>query len=521
MRTTYSIFSAILLAAASLPALASDTQVDGIYYDFDQSARTASVTYKGKCQCAGDAYSGLVRVPETVTFEGKAYRVVAIGPHAFSSSRKLEAVVLPRSVETIGYNAFVGCNALTSIEIKEPSALRQIDRQAFLACKSLASFRIPRSVETIGRYAFEMCESLTKVTYDEPSSLTEIEDYVFCRTGLSGVSVPASVTTISAVAFCQCPNMKELVLPRGVKVLSPQNPFAYNTQLTAVSVEGGNEAYDSRGGCNAIIETASNTLVAGCKETDVPASVTVIGRSAFNHCTDLTDAALPASIRHIGKYAYLGCKGLRTFYFPSSMVSMADSVFQRVTTLDTITVMTQRPFVIDESDFMPETYEHATLCVPAGCAPIYRAAPVWCKFRDIVEADRFVVGGLSYGVRADGKAEVLPPTEGVAYGETVVVPARVVSGAREFEVSGAAEGALRAADGGAVKAIWRAEDEKPANISVYGARGHIRIEGTEDEAKVFNAGGVMMTSTRSRSIAIEQGVYVVKVSGAVFKVVVD
>lgn len=521
MRTTYSIFSAILLAAASLPALASDTQVDGIYYDFDPSARTASVTYKGKCQCAGDAYSGLVRVPETVTFEGKAYRVVAIGPHAFSSSRKLEAVVLPRSVETIGYNAFVGCNALTSVEIKEPSALRQIDRQAFLACKSLASFRVPRSVETIGRYAFEMCESLTNVTYDEPSSLTEIEDYVFCRTGLSGVSVPASVTTISAVAFCQCPNMKELVLPRGVKVLSPQNPFAYNTQLTAVSVEGGNEAYDSRGGCNAIIETASNTLVAGCKETDIPASVTVIGRSAFNHCTDLTDAALPASIRHIGKYAYLGCKGLRSFYFPSSMVSMADSVFQRVTTLDTITVMTQRPFVIDESDFMPETYEHATLRVPAGCAPIYRAAPVWCKFRDIVEADRFVVGGLSYGVRADGKAEILPPTEGVAYGETVVVPASVVSGARKFEVSGAAEGALRTADGGAVKAIWRAEGEKPANISVYGARGHIRIEGTDDEAKVFNAGGVMMTSTRSRSIAIEQGVYVVKVSGAVFKVVVD
>ncbi len=519
-------FAAIVAAFACAlinptAATASDTQIDGIYYDFDASSSTATVTYKGKCQCSGDAYKGSVTIPSSVTYDAHTYRVTAIGPHAFSSSRDLTSVVIPTSVEEIGISAFIGCYNLESVSFSKPSNLRSIGRHAFLACKKLSSIEIPDKVSYIGSYAFQLCESLNSVTYIEPSSLTTVEDYVFCRTGLSNVAIPKSVTTISAVAFCQNPNMTEIFLPANVSVISPQNPFAYNTQVTRISVDPSNNVYDSRNDCNAIIESATNTLTSGSKATTIPASVTAIGRSAFNHVTDLTDAALPATIRTIGKYAYLGCANLRSFYFPSTMISMADSVFQRVTVLDSITTMVQRPFTIDESDFMPSVYESATLYVPAGTAPLYRAAPVWSKFRNIVEMDRFVVNGVSYKVKDDGTAEVTAPQEGVDYDGTIKIPATVTSGTRTYNVSGATADALTPAQGKTIRPIWANTVERNHNVNVYGTRGHIRIEGAEGEAQVYNSVGVVVTTTRRRSIPIEQGVYIVSVDGTTTKVAVD
>lgn len=98
-------FTAIAAFACALlnttAAMASDTEVNGIYYDFDESSSTATVTYKGKCQCSGDAYKGCVTIPSSVTYDAHTYKVTAIGPHAFSSSRDLTSVVIPTSVEEI------------------------------------------------------------------------------------------------------------------------------------------------------------------------------------------------------------------------------------------------------------------------------------------------------------------------------------------------------------------------------------------------------------------------------------
>jgi len=54
-------------------------------------------------------------------------------------------------------------------------------------------------------------------------------------------------------------------------------------------VDGGNGKYDSRDNCNAIIETASNTLIAGCMNSIIPNSVTTIGNEAFVEQIDDTD----------------------------------------------------------------------------------------------------------------------------------------------------------------------------------------------------------------------------------------
>ncbi|MBQ3635246.1 MAG: leucine-rich repeat protein [Bacteroidales bacterium] len=508
---------AVMLAGVVGWTMASETEVAGIYYNFNDGNKTAEVTYKGKCHCAADTYAGVVNIPSKVVFEGVEYNVTSVGDYAFASSRKLTGVVIPTSVKSIGYNAFVGCRQLENVEFAQPSGVSEIGRQAFLACQNLKSIEIPSSVETIGRFAFEMCDKLENVTFQEPSNITMIDEYVFCRTGLHGITVPASVKVIEDVAFCSNPNMLNVMLPATVVEVSERNPFCYNTQVVSMSVEAGNPTYDSRDNCNAFIETKTNTLVAGCKTTKIPASVTAIGRSAFNHVTDMTDAALPATITSIGKYAYLGCTGLKSFYFPSTMEVMADSVFWQIEKLDSIVTMAQKPFKIDESDFQPAIYDNATLYVPAGTAKAYKVAPVWQKFRKIVELDAFVVDGVSYELQADGTAKLVAPTEGVAYTK-VVVPKTVKSGENTYEVSAVAEDAFAQMSEGRV--IY-GQSSEASNIGIYGGKGVIKIEGSDAEATVYNQAGVPMVVTTKRIIPMEQGLYVVKVGGKSAKVLVE
>ena len=77
--------------------------------------------------------------------------------------------------------------------------------------------------------------------------------------------------------------------------------------LTSIVVQEGNTKYDSRNGCNAIIETSTNTLIAGCRNTVIPESVTSIGKNAFYGCSGLTSVTIPNSVTSIGKSAFSDC----------------------------------------------------------------------------------------------------------------------------------------------------------------------------------------------------------------------
>ena len=114
--------------------------------------------------------------------------------------------------------------------------------------------------------------------------------------------------------------------------------FSGCTSLSSIRIAGGNPKYDSRSNCNAIIETSSNCLIVGCKNTIIPSSVTSIGNYAFYDCTSITDFSIPENITSIGNYSFAGCSRLTFISIGNGVTSIGEYAFSGCINLSAITL---------------------------------------------------------------------------------------------------------------------------------------------------------------------------------------
>ena len=315
--SSFNVFKSILLVlcAALLPQLASayDFMVDGLCYNYNEDGTSVTVTSENTSYPWYSNLSGDITIPENVTYNGTTYSVTVIGNNSFWGCTGLTSVTIPNSVTTIGWYAFAGCSGLTSMTI--PNSVTTIGGHAFWGCTSLTEVTIPNSVTTIGEGTFSSCRGLTSMTI--PNSVTSIGPWVFSGcSGLTSVTIPNSVTTIGWYAFEGCTGLTSATIPNSVTTIY-EGIFSSCTSLTSMVVESGNPKYDSRNNCNAIIETASNTLIGGCKNTIIPNSVTTIDGYAFEGCTGLTSVTIPNTVTYIGNHAFKGCSGLTSMVVES------------------------------------------------------------------------------------------------------------------------------------------------------------------------------------------------------------
>ena len=346
------LFTLLLALVASVGTMfASNMEVDGIWYDFDWSTQTASVTYQGySYDDYSDEYSGTVTIPASVTYNGTTYSVTSIGESAFYYCIQLTAVTIPNSVTSIGSSAFSKCSGLTSITI--PNSITSIGRYAFNNCSGLTSVTIPDSVTSIGDGAFYNCSGLTSITI--PNSVTSIGDYAFSDcTGLTSVTIPNSITSIGRNAFSYCSGLTSIEIPNSVTSIG-ESAFFYCTGLTSI---------------------------------EIPNSVTSIGFSAFHYCSGLTHIDIPNSVTNIGNYAFYGCSVLTSITIPNSVTSIGSSAFQRCSALTSVTCEAVTPPTAEFGIF-GECPELAHIYVPAESVEAYKTATNWSVYEAIIEAIR-------------------------------------------------------------------------------------------------------------------------------------
>jgi hypothetical protein len=364
-KTKIIILFAMLMSIVRLNAVTYT--YNGIRYDLNESKCTASVI--------SNSYSGDVVIPSTIMKSSTSYTVNSIGRDAFKNCSNLNSVtignnvtmiedfafqgcnlssiVIPNSVTKVGYNAFRGCTSLTTISFG--NSLATIDEGAFLGCKELTSVSLPNSLNTIGKWAFYGCNNLTNV------------------------NIPRNVISIGGGAFSRC---------------------------LSITVDSNNKKYDSRNSCNAVVETASNTLIAGCQNTVITNDVTSIGNYAFDGCIGLSSMIIPSNVNSIGISAFEGCNGLTSFTIPGTVNTIGMWAFQDCKNLSSViiengvTSIGQYAFygcsnlidvTIDIATplyLATETFSNsanATLYVPAGSKVSYEAADNWKDFKEIVE----------------------------------------------------------------------------------------------------------------------------------------
>lgn len=436
------LFIALLLTTMSLTAAAYDFIVDGIAYNINSNGATVSVV-------GGGNYNGDVIIPESVVYNDNSFSVSAIGDHAFSGCGGLVSVIIGKSVSSIDEYSFWNCKGLTSVSI--PNTVVSIGNGAFGNCSALMSVNIPNSVTIISPKTFGNCTSLTSI--ELPNSITIIGDGAFSGSGLISIDIPNSVTSIGGSAFQNCTFLSNVFIPNSVTSIGGSafrnctflsNIFIPKSvtflgegviqsckSLNSIVVEEGNLVYNSHDSCNAIIESSTNNLLYGCKNTIIPNFVTSIsdaaffncselteisignsvisiGREAFHNCTGLTNIVIPNSVKSIGTESFLNCSALESVTLGENVSSIGSGAFFGANNITTVICKRIRPANVDGDYgfFSSNVYNNATLYVPKSGYSMYCSLPYWMNFVDIQEIDDGGQTPLKGDVNDDGKVNV-------------------------------------------------------------------------------------------------------------------
>ena len=327
------VLSILLLLLFCLSAKAYDFVVGKIAYSVvSMNDSICEVAQYGE----PNKYFGIINIPESVTYQGRTFKVIAIGESAFYTS-KISSVVIPNSVTELKKRAFSCCGLLNSVTI--PSSVIKIGDYCFSSCNRMLTFKLPDSIEFIGEGAFCNCQSLTSITipqkitelkYDTFSDCKRLRNVTFHDTflrlgqsvfsgcdALTTIALPNSLQYIGPSCFYKCKLLRNIEIPNSVTVIEN---YCFSECPSLTNVKLSENITSIPGGCF----SENNSL----RVITIPDSVKVISASAFDHCASLTTIKGGNNIDEIDNQAFDECISLRDFTLPQSLLRIGTCAFR-------------------------------------------------------------------------------------------------------------------------------------------------------------------------------------------------
>jgi len=322
----------LVLSFVVLASKAINFTVDGIYYYTIDSTRVAvgvdSEWDAVNSKMVYHYYTGSLTIPSSVTYNEKTYKVTGIN--------------------------IWGCSELTSISL--PSTLEEIEQGGFSDCSQLTQITLPESLKKIGGFAFQSCDNIKEITI--PASVREIGQDAFTLSGIEklvikdlaawcGVKKPGGFISSNTKVFLNDEEIKDLVIPDGVKIIEP-NTFNGFKSIETVTVPAGVDSIGKNAflGCTDITKVTAHDVASWCgihfgstmilqngtimmlsnpvcvsqnlyignerlTELIIPEGVEEIGYSAFYRCLGITKVSLPSTLKKVGADAFADCTDIQ------------------------------------------------------------------------------------------------------------------------------------------------------------------------------------------------------------------
>lgn len=207
-----------------------------------------------------DAFAYQLKALEEVIFEGE---IESIGSNAFGGCEKLESVELGK-VKSMGNGVFINCPSLKSLKIEG-------DENLVLSSNTVASWgtnwpgaapletfelgagtinfnlngkkdtlkevKLGDGVKDIPDYFLSGCTKLE--TLEIGNGITKIGKHAFEQTDITSITIPDSVTAIGEQAFNGCTSLMEVNIPKNSKLETIGDGAFYDTRVLKMYLPGG------------------------------------------------------------------------------------------------------------------------------------------------------------------------------------------------------------------------------------------------------------------------------------------
>lgn len=235
---------------------------------------------------------------------------------------RVSKISIPETITTIKQYQFAGFDDATDIEL--PDTITSVEKDAFLECASL-KYNEYNYCSYLGNKTnpylvlIKLSDKTATNMITHPDTKVIATNAFGIHNTITNMTIQNKVTHIGDEAFSLCGKLLELSIPSSVIHIGKDILPRYSNNVTTIKIDKNNPVYDSRNDCNAIIETATSTLIIACQNTIIPDDIANIGDYAFQYLNKMKNVTIPKNIKNIGKYAFVNCRVVKNVYYEGTI----------------------------------------------------------------------------------------------------------------------------------------------------------------------------------------------------------